>query len=138
MSLKLRASRLYTPRSVLERELDRVAKLTIAALDGLLEEHVPEVLPDIRSGDPPYKGHLEDRRRAMAEAHRRRVAPLVATLGKDEAITKGREVMFPVGQRLGAEARARFGLLRWGVPGSCRSEERFGLYRRRRHAVHIA
>ena len=110
MSLKLRASRLFTPRSVLERELDRVAEMTTSALDDLLEEHAPGLVGPLRSGDPPYKGHLAARRRAMSEAHRRRVAALVESLGRETAVRLGRERMFPVGQRLGEEARQRLGV----------------------------
>lgn len=110
MSLKLRASRLYTPNSMLRRELDRVHEVTTGALDRLLEEHAPGSVADLKAGDPPYKGHLAARRRAMAEAHRRRVAVLVDVLGLEEAVRLGRERMFPVGLGMGEEARERLGV----------------------------
>ena len=110
MSLKLRASRLYTPSSMLRRELDRVREETTGALDGLLEEHAPGSVQGLEEGDPPYKGDLAARRRAMAEAHRRRVAALVAALGREEAVRRGRLRLFPVGRGLGEEARERLGV----------------------------
>jgi hypothetical protein len=107
MNLKLRASRLYVPNSMLRRELDRVHEMTTGALDRLLEEHSPGAVAGLEEGDPPYKGHLAARRRAMAEIHRRRVAVLVDVLGREEAVERGRQRMFPVGQGLGEEARER-------------------------------
>ena len=110
MSLKLSASKLWTPKSVLLEGLDRVAELTIAALDALVEDHAPAALEGIRSRDPPMEGSLEERQLAMAIAHRRRVAALVDAIGRDEAVERGRRRLFPIGERLGLEARERLGV----------------------------
>jgi hypothetical protein len=110
MSLKLSASKLWTPRSALLEGLDRVAELTTAALDALVEDHAPDALESIRARDPPMEGSLEERQHAMAVAHRRRVAALVESIGREETIERGRRRLFPIGERLGLEARERLGV----------------------------
>ena len=110
MSLKLSATRLFTPKATLLRELDRVAEMTTAVLDALVEEMVPGTLEALREGDPLMEGDLEQRRIAMATVHERRVASMVEAVGDDEAVRRGRKRLFPVGERLGAEARQRLGV----------------------------
>lgn len=107
MSLKLRAASKWVPEKVLLRELARVAEVTIAALDNLLEEHAPGTPEDLRGRDPPMAGSLDQRRAAMAAAHNARVDALVDALGREEAVRVGRSAMAPVGERLGREARER-------------------------------
>jgi hypothetical protein len=55
-------------------------------------------------------GDLDDQRMAMADAQVRRVRVLVDAMGAEEAVREGRKRMGPVGERLGAEARVRFGV----------------------------
>ena len=110
MGLRLRAAGLHIPRSVLLRELGRVAEVTIAVLDTLMDEHVPGTSGTLREGDPPMEGDIEQRRNAMAVAQERRVATLVEAMGVEEAVREGRRRMAPVGERLGAEARERLGV----------------------------
>ncbi len=106
MTVKLRLLSIWTPRRILIRELDRVAALTTGALDGLLRERAP----GRRVADIPLGGSLEERRAAMAANQRARVAALVEALGAEEAVRAGREALFPVGERLGREARGRLGV----------------------------
>ena len=108
MSFRLKVASLLASRSVLERELERVAVMTTAVLDELVEDNAPDQLDAVRSGDAPMEGDLDERRRAMADAHNRRVRVLVEAMGEAEAVREGRRRMGPVGERLGAEARVRF------------------------------
>jgi hypothetical protein len=110
MSLQLRLAALWMPPSLLQRELDRVARVTTAALDDLLAEHAPWSLDRVRHEDAPQRGTLAQRRAAMGQAHERRVAALVQALGREQAVALGRAALFPVGQRLGREVRARLGV----------------------------
>ncbi len=110
MSFRLKMASLLASRSMLERELGRVADMTTAVLDELVEDHAPERLEAIRSEDAPREGDLQQRRTAMADAQLRRVRVLVEVLGEAEAVREGRRRMGPVGERLGAEARVRFGV----------------------------
>ncbi len=110
MSLRLATAKLWMRTSVLKRELGRVAEMTIATLDELVIEHAPETLEGIRAEDPPMDGDLEQRRRAMADAHRRRVAALVEAMGREAAVEEGRRRISPVGVALGVEARERLGV----------------------------
>ncbi len=106
MTLRLRMLALWTPERILVGEVDRVAALTIAALDRLLEERVPGYQ---RAADAPLEGGLEERRAAMARSQCARVAALLEALGREEAVRAGRKALFPVGEQLGREARERLG-----------------------------
>ena len=110
MSFRLKVASVMATRSLLERELGRVAEMTTAELDGMVEEHAPGTLDALRSEDRPMEGDLEAKRRAMADAQRRRVAALVDAMGEDAAVEEGRRRMGPVGERLGSEARKRLGV----------------------------
>ncbi|NOQ53596.1 MAG: hypothetical protein GQ558_03200 [Thermoplasmata archaeon] len=110
MSLRLATAKLWMRTSVLKRELGRVAEMTITTLDEMLREHAPGALEGIRAGDSPMDGDLDQRRRAMADAHRRRVTALVEAMGEEAAVEEGRRRMSPVGVALGVEARERLGV----------------------------
>ena len=110
MSLRLLLAAHWLPQAVLRRELDEVARRTTGALDELLQQYAPEMLPQIRSADAPMIGTLDQRRAAMAAAHQARVAALLDRLGPQEAIRLGREALFRVGLGLGQEARRRLGV----------------------------
>jgi len=110
MSLQLRLAALWTPPPLLARELDRVARVTTAALDALLAEHAPLSLDRVRHEDTPQSGTLAQRRAAMGEAHERRVVALVRALGPEQGAERGRAALFQVGLRLGREARSRLGV----------------------------
>ena len=110
MSLRLALASRWTPRRALLVMLDRVATSTIATLDDLLEKHSPGALDAIRMAETAPVGNIEARRAAMASAHNARVAALVAALGREKAIMTGREALFPVGEKLGEEARERLGV----------------------------
>jgi len=107
MSLQLRLAVLWTPPPLQRQELDRVARVTTAALDALLEEHAPLSLDRVRQGDTPQSGTLAQRRAAVGQAHSRRVAALVQALGPEQAVESGRAALFAVGRQLGQEVRSR-------------------------------
>ena len=110
MSLRLATAKLWMRTSVLKRELGRVAEMTITTLDEMLREHASEALEGIRAEDSPMDGDLDQRRRAMADAHRRRVTALVVAIGREATVEEGRRRMSPVGVALGVEARERLGV----------------------------
>lgn len=110
MSLKLRIASLWTPKSMLIQELDRVSDETTGALDRLLRQYAPNKLDELKRKDIPMNGKLEERRAAMASAHNSRVQALVDQLGLDKAIKIGRKSLYKVGLKLGFEARKRLGV----------------------------
>ena len=110
MSFRLKVASALASNSTLKRELVRVAEVTTAVLDSMLEEHAPEVLDRVRSEDHELRDDLDDLRRAMADDHARRVRALVEAIGEEEAVRQGRRRMGPAGERLGAEARHRLGV----------------------------
>ena len=110
MSLRLATAKLWMRTSVLKRELGRVAEMTIATLDEMVREHASGALEGIRAEDSPIEGDLDQRRRAMAGAHQRRVSALVEAMGEEAAIEEGRRRISPVGVALGIEARERLGV----------------------------
>lgn len=110
MSLRLATAKLWMRTSVLKRELGRVAEMTIATLDEMVREHASEALKVIRAEDTPMDGDLDQRRRAMADAHQRRITTLVEAMGEEAAVEEGRRRIFHVGVALGVEARERLGV----------------------------
>jgi len=116
MSLKLRLASMWTPEGTLASMLDRVERTTLAALDALVGKHAPGMAAGLK-GPSGWNGAgvrtgggLGQRRTAMASAQNARVKALVEALGRDRAVEAGREALFPVGKRLGAEARDELGV----------------------------
>lgn len=122
MSIRLKIASFWLPDFILKRELDNVAKNTIAGLDDILKQYAPgkivvndEVLKGSRRklkifGLTNYKFvSLEERRSIMAKAHNKRVKILIQELGHKKAVEIGRKVMFEVGCKLGQEARRKLG-----------------------------
>ncbi|OPY33815.1 MAG: hypothetical protein A4E31_00061 [Methanomassiliicoccales archaeon PtaU1.Bin030] len=107
MSLRLQLASCWMPRFMKVREIERIRSSTFAALDKLLEEHVPGGL--MNEGDPRSR-RLEDRRAAMAQGHRRRVEALIRGVGRENAIPLGRTALFSVGEAMGRNARRRLGV----------------------------
>jgi hypothetical protein len=110
MSFRLKVASAMASKSVLQRELGRVAEMTTAELDSMVETHAPGTIGQLRSGDRAMEGDLVARRGAMADAQRRRVRALVDAIGEETTVQEGRRRMGPVGERLGEEARERLGV----------------------------
>lgn len=106
MSLKLWLASMWTPQGALLSMLDRVERATTAALDALVAKHAPGKVAGPEGAGAGRGAGLERRRSAMALAHNARVKALVEALGRDRAVEAGREALFPVGKRLGEEARS--------------------------------
>ena len=106
MSLKLWLASAWTPQGALLSMLDRVERATTAALDALVAKHAPGKVAGLKGAVAGTGGGLGQRRSAMASAHKARVKALVEALGRDRAVEAGREALFPVGKRLGEEARS--------------------------------
>jgi hypothetical protein len=92
---------------MMAREIERIWSTTDAALDALLAEHAPEYQMEGRQ-EPGRR--LEERRAAMALSHERKVRALIEAVGRERAISLGREALFPVGLALGKDARDRLGI----------------------------
>ncbi|RJR30668.1 MAG: hypothetical protein C4574_02090 [Candidatus Latescibacterota bacterium] len=110
MSLRLALLSLWTPKRALAEMLGRVEETTVAALDGLLAKHSPGRLAEIRAAEHLPGPGLDGRRAAMAAAHNARVSALIEALGRERAVSEGREALFKAGVALGKEARERLGL----------------------------
>ena len=106
MSIRLKIASFWLPDFILKRELDNVAKNTIAGLDDILKQYAPG---KIVVNDEILRGDLEERRSIMAKAHNERVKILIQELGHKKAVEIGRKVMFEVGCKLGEEARRKLG-----------------------------
>lgn len=107
MSIRLRMASLWMPRSLMEREIERIRSSTDAALDALLAIHHPDAV--IEKEEMAGRG-LEDKRSAMARSHERKVRALIDSVGRERAIGLGREALFLTGQVLGREAKVRLGV----------------------------
>lgn len=108
MSIKLDLLSIWTPKSILIQELDRVAELTTECLDELLKEYSPKSLKTLEN--IVKEGDLDERRSLMAENHNVRVNALIEALGYEKAMKVGRDAMFKAGYSLGLEAHKRLGV----------------------------
>ncbi|MCE5214859.1 MAG: L-2-amino-thiazoline-4-carboxylic acid hydrolase [Methanobacterium sp.] len=107
MNIKLLIASYWLPRSILKKELDQVAEVTIGCLDQLVYEVAPREYRAIHKEKQTMIGDLENRRKIMSTAHNLRVKVLIETLGYDDAVRVGREALFNAGLQLGQEARKR-------------------------------
>jgi len=110
VSLRLRVAAAWTPEAALVGLVDRLARSTLEALDALVAEHAPGGAAPRRDEATAPAGGLEQRRAAMASAQGARVRALVEALGRERAVEAGREALYPVGVRLGEEARRALGV----------------------------
>lgn len=108
MSIKLNILSLWIPRSLIIRELDRVAELTTECLDEVLGKYSPESLKLLEN--LALEGDLNKRRMLMAEGHNVRVNAIIEAIGYEKAMKVGRAAMFKAGYGLGLEARKRLGV----------------------------
>lgn len=106
MSARLLLASRWMPRVMMAREVERIRARTNATLDTLMTAHGVVAPP----GDGRTGRSLEERRAAMALEHERRVRALVEALGREKAVTLGREALFRTGLELGREARERLGV----------------------------
>ncbi len=129
MGLKLRIISLWTPEWFQKRGLDELAHQTTRGLEKLLDDQANE---DLKSNKPSkfskpsksnepsksnkkrhdmvLKGNLDERRKIMATTHNKLVERMVSTMGREEAIKKGRKAMFNEGLSLGAKFKRILGV----------------------------
>jgi hypothetical protein len=107
MSLRLRLASLWMPRFIMAREVERIRSSTNASLDALLAEHVPDVSMGEREG---VISGLAERRSVMARGHERRIMALVKGVGRERAISLGREALLRTGMEFGKDAKERLGV----------------------------
>ncbi len=107
MGLRLTLLDWWTPKQLVYRELDRVATKTTNALKEVIKNNTSI---QVGGEDLHLSGSLEQRRTAMTKLHKALVEALIEAVGKDQAITLGREALFRVGRELGDESRRRLGV----------------------------
>ena len=128
MGIKLRIISLWTPEWFQKRGLDELAHQTTSGLEKLLDDQTDEDLkcniplkfsetskPNESSKskkrhDMVLKGNLDERRKIMATTHNKLVERMVSTMGREEAIKKGRKAMFNEGLSLGAKFKRILGV----------------------------
>lgn len=128
MGIKLRIISLWTPEWFQKRGLDELAHQTTSGLEKLLDDQANE---DLKSNIPlkfsetskpnepskskkrhdmVLKGNLDERRKIMATTHNKLVERMVSTMGREEAIKKGRKAMFNEGLSLGVKFKRILGV----------------------------
>lgn len=113
MSLKLRILSIWTPTWFQKIGLDELANHTTHGLEKLLDCQPHNDLksePPTSKLDMVLKGNLDERRKIMATTHNKLVETLINTMGREEAIKKGREVMFNEGLSLGSKFKEILGV----------------------------
>jgi len=109
MGLRLAFLYFWTPSYVIRRELRNLSDQTNAALCSLLATYAPKL--QIPQNDPllTSKG-VKARRAAMAQMHAQMVDALASSIGRDRAVSLGREALFAVGVDLGRQTRRKLGV----------------------------
>ena len=123
MGLKLRILSLWTPEWFQRRGLDELAHQTTSGLEKLLDDQDDGDLKTNRpskinkpsksnkqSHNMILKGNLYERRKIMATTHNKLVETMVSTMGREEAIKKGRKAMFNEGLSLGSKFKRILGV----------------------------
>ena len=100
----------WTPNYVVNKELDRIFKLTTNALKSLLESQAPVAFAKIAKETTLPPGNVAQKRAAMARTHAFLVDALSEAVGRDQAVDLGRKALFEVGRSLGKETRGKLGI----------------------------
>jgi hypothetical protein len=100
----------WTPKYIIYQELARVDALTTNTLEALLRKFSTNSKEEKTKKEATSKGSIEQKRDAMALKHTNLVNSLVEVLGKEEAIRRGREAMFKIGEELGREICHKLGV----------------------------
>lgn len=110
MGIRLVLLSWWTPSYVVDKELDRIFKLTTNALMLLLESYAPIAFDKIAKEAALPPGNVAQKRAAMARTHAFLVDALSEAVGRDQAVDLGRKALFEVGKSLGMETRGRLGI----------------------------
>jgi hypothetical protein len=105
MGVKLTFLSLWTPKFIINRELEKVSKITTQSLKEILRIYAPKT--SIKDDVLKTVGGIEGKRDAMGKQHAILVNALVEALGEETAVKMGRETMFKVGKQLGSQNRNR-------------------------------
>jgi hypothetical protein len=95
----------WTPNYIIRRELQSISQQTTAALKNLIPK---DTYPPVELKQTWV--NIQEQRNAMAQTHVKLVEALQAAFGDKEAVKRGREALFMVGQRLGKETRVKLGV----------------------------
>lgn len=110
MGIRLRILSWWTPEWLLKKGLDELASSTIHGLGELLCENSSPENNENYHKQVILNGNLDEKRKLMARAHNKLVESLIENVGKDEAISQGRQVMFQKGLLLGQRFRKILGV----------------------------
>ena len=109
MGIRLFILGLWTPKYVINKELDKVSTLTTNALREVMTTHLPTSTGETAEKEASRR-NIEEKRASMAKEHAVLVESLVKALGREQAIKLGREALFKAGEKLGGETRSRLGV----------------------------
>jgi hypothetical protein len=108
MGLRLLILSWWTPKYIIRKELANVSNQTTKALKSLLATYGQKESADATRQQ--LLESIEEQRANMAQAHRELVEKLLAKVGHEEAVKRGREAWFLVGQSLGRQTRSKLGV----------------------------
>jgi hypothetical protein len=108
MGLRLLVLGWWTPKYLIRRELKNIYTQTTAALKALLPKNTAK--QDDGYQNQPLAASIQQQRAAMAQTQAKLVEALEAAVGREEAVKRGRETLFLVGQSIGKQTRDRLGV----------------------------
>ena len=108
MGLRLLILSWITPKFLIRRELENISDKTTKALDILTSKYAAKTFDAENQRQRPKS--IQEQRAAMAQTQAKLVETLATSVGHDEAVKLGREILFSVGQDLGKQARSSLGV----------------------------
>lgn len=108
MGIRLQILSWWTPEWLLKKGLNELASATIQGLEELLMENPPNknyYLKQVILND-----NLDEKRKLMAHIHNKLVKSIIDYMGREDGISRGREVMFQKGLILGQRFRKILGV----------------------------
>jgi len=109
MGIRLFILDLWTPKFVINAELDKVSALTTDALKELLNTQMPSATSEVAQKGLSSRS-AKEKRAFMSKEHKDLVESLALALGREEAVRLGRDALFKAGEQLGKETRLRLGV----------------------------
>ncbi len=108
MGIRLQILSWWTPEWLLKKGLNELASATIQGMEELLMENPPNknyYLKQVILND-----NLDEKRKLMAHIHNKLVKSIIDYMGREDGISRGREVMFQKGLILGQRFRKILGV----------------------------
>jgi hypothetical protein len=99
----------WTPKYLIRKELKNISDQTTTALKSLISKYpIKEV--DVTNQKQQLPTSIQQQRADMAQTQAKLVETLEAAIGHEEAVRRGRDALFSIGQNVGRQTRIKLGV----------------------------